>query len=48
MQCAPFVNICVNCSPSAGVFYAVMALYGVLDCWANRDAKPNAHKLIVT
>ena len=20
----------------------------VLDCWANRDAEPNAHKLIVT
>ena len=54
MQCAPFVNICVNCSLRRGLGQCRCVLYydgivgRVLDCWASRDAKPNAHELIVT
>ena len=54
MQCAPFVNICVNCSLRRGLGQCRCVLYydgivgRVLDCWASRDAEPNAHKLIVT
>ena len=53
MQCAPFVNICVNCSLRRGLGQCrcVLCCDGIIervsDCWANQDAEPNAHKLLI-
>ena len=49
-----FLNICVNCLLRHGlgqcrcVLCCDRIIGRVSDCWANRDAEPNAHKLIVT
>ena len=48
MQCAPFVNICVNCLLRHGLSQCgcVLCCDGIIgrvsDCWANRDVEPNA------